>query len=76
MVAEIHIGARSVVQHDVLGELAVDLKQEEWKRPIYPEGAPEADLLDGEIRGTPLAWQMGAAARDRDEETSPSIATT
>lgn len=48
---EIPIGTRSVVQHDVLGELIVDLNQER-KRPIYPPGAPEADLLDGEIGGT------------------------
>ena len=26
--------------------------------------------------GTLFAWQIGAAASERDEETSPSIATT
>jgi len=45
------IGIRSVTQHQLLGVLTVDLKQER-KRPIYPDGAPEAELLDGEIRGT------------------------
>jgi hypothetical protein len=46
----IPIGTRGVIQHQLLGELAVDLKQER-KHPIYPKGAQEAELLDGEIRG-------------------------
>jgi len=50
MATEIPVGVRSIVQHDVLGALIVDLKRQR-KRPIYPKNAPEADLLDGEIGG-------------------------
>jgi hypothetical protein len=51
MATEIPVGMPCIVQHDLLGELAVDLKQVR-RRPIYPQSAPETDLLDGEIRGT------------------------
>ena len=51
MSINVPIGTRSVIQHRLLGELTVDLKQER-KRPIYPKGAPEAEQLDCEIRGT------------------------
>ncbi len=33
-------------------------------------------MEDGEIIGTLLDWQMGAAARECDEATWPSMATT
>jgi hypothetical protein len=63
MAAEIPVGVRSIVQHAVLGELAVELKQVR-ERPyypktpweiIYPKAAkegPEIDVLEGEISGS------------------------
>jgi hypothetical protein len=48
MAAEIPVGTPGVIQHDLLGRLAVDVKR--VRRRF--DGGPEVDIFDGEIRAT------------------------
>jgi len=48
MTVQIPIGTPGTVRHDVLGDLAVDVKQERQRF----DGGPEVDVFSGTIKGT------------------------